>query len=102
MALDVGSLDSGTPKAKDGRTYPSHLKRYEQFDDEFLPIFRASRRAIAFDDLIEQVADRRARAAASRWIDSASWRGLIQPTERRGHRPRAWKAGPRLQPPQAA
>jgi len=102
MALDVRSLDKGTPTAKDGRTYPSHLKRYEAYDEAFLPIFRESRHAVDFDDLIEQVDDRQARAAASRWIDSASWRGLIQPIQRRGRRPRAWKAGPRLQPPQAA
>lgn len=96
MPLDVSSLDSGTPTAEDGRTYPRHLKRYEEYDAAFLPISRKSRHAVAFDDLIEQVDDRQARAAAPRWIDSASWRGLIQPTERRG-RPRAWKAGPRLQ-----
>jgi hypothetical protein len=102
MALDARSLDSGTPKAKDGRSYPRHLKRYEAFDTAFLPIFEATARPVAFDDLIEMVDDRQARAAASRWIDSASWRGLIQPIQRRGRRPRAWKAGPRLKPPQAA
>lgn len=102
MPLDVKSLDSGTPKAKDGRTYPSHLKRYEAFDEAFLPIFREARHSISFDDLIEQVDDRQARAAAARWIDSAYWRGLIQPIKKRGTRPNAWKAGPRLQPPRAA
>lgn len=102
MPLDARSLDRGTPKTKDGRSYPSHLKRYESFDESFLPVFRETRRSVTFDDLIERVDDRQARAAAARWIDSASWRGLIEPIQRRGRRPRAWKAGPRLQPPQAA
>lgn len=92
MPLDVKSLDSGTPTAEDGRTYPSHLKRYEAFDDAFLPIFLAARHSISFDDLVERVEDRQARAAAARWIDSASWRGLIEPVQRRNRKPSAWRA----------
>jgi|GEM_PF-4667438 len=102
MALDLTSLDSGTPTTKDGRTYPRHLKAYEKFDEVFLPIFRDSRQAVGFDDLIEQIEDRRARAAAASWIDSASWRGLIQLTTRRGGKPNAWKPGPRLDGGRAA
>jgi len=97
MPLDVNSLDSGTPTAQDGRTYPRHLKRYEEFDAAFLPIFQKARHSISFDDLVEQVEDRQARAAAARWIDSASWRGLIEPIQRRSRRPSAWRAGPRMQ-----
>lgn len=100
MPLDVESLDSGTPTAKDGRTYPKHLRQYESFDEVFLPIFRATRHSLSFDDLIDRVEDRQARAAATRWIDSASWRGLIEPVASR--KPRAWRAGPKLPPPKAA
>lgn len=102
MPLDLSSLDSGTPTAKDGRTYPRHLKQYEKFDEVFLPIFAGTTRSISFDDLVEQVEDRRARAAAVKWINSASWRGLVEATGPRGRRPRAWRAGPRLGTGQAA
>jgi hypothetical protein len=102
MPLDPSSLESGTPTAKDGRTYPRHLKQYEKFDEVFLPIFAESNRPISFDDLIEQVEDRQARAAAVKWINSASWRGLVEATNPRGRRPRAWRAGPRLPADQAA
>lgn len=102
MALDVNSLDHGTPRTKDGRTYPSRLKRYEAFDEAFLPVFREASRSVTFDDLIERVDDRRARAAAPSWIDSASWRGLIKPVRPRHGRPMAWRAGPRLHSRRAA
>lgn len=103
MPLDLSSLDrGGTPTAKDGRTYPKRLKQYESFDKVFLPIFAEASHAISFDDLIDQVDDRQARAAALSWIDSASWRGLIQLTTRRSGKPNAWKAGPRLQTDRAA
>jgi hypothetical protein len=102
MPLDLASLDSGTPTAKDGRTYPKRLKQYERFDEVFLPIFEGLRHPISFDDLIDRVDDRRARAAAANWIDSASWRGLIQLSTRRSGKPNAWKPGPRLPANRAA
>jgi hypothetical protein len=102
MPLDPTSLDSGTPTATDGRTYPKRLKQYEAFDEVFLPIFAAASEPISFDDLIEQVEDRRARAAAVKWINSASWRGLVEATRPNGRRPRRGRAGPRLLPKQAA
>lgn len=97
MPLDPASLDSGTPTAKDGRTYPRRLKRFESFDEIFLPVFNETAEPIEFDDLIERVADRQARAAAASWLDSAAWRGLVSPMTRRGRRPRAWKRGPRFE-----
>ena len=102
MPLDPASLESGTPTATDGRTYPKRLKQYERFDEVFLPIITAANHPISFDDLIDQVEDRRARAAAVNWINSASWRGLVEATKPRGRHPRAWRAGPQLRPEQAA
>lgn len=81
MPLDPRTLDSGTPETLDKRKYPEHLRAYESLDAELLPI-AAELREFTFDDLAARVADPRVRAALPRWLASATWRGLIERTDR--------------------
>ncbi len=75
--LDQKSLDEGTPRTTDGRTYPSHLKRYEAYDMDLLHLLSKIQPA-TFDELSVKVEDPRARAVLSRWLASAEWRGLVE------------------------
>ena|SRR5947209_6348214 len=76
MPLDPSSLDSDAPRTTDGRTYPDHLRPYEQLDEELLPLL-GDDAPHTFDDLSARVADARVRASLPRWLASATWRGLV-------------------------
>lgn len=75
--LDQKSLDTGTPRTVDGRTYPDHLRPYEAYDGHFLHLLSELQPA-TFDELSIEVEDPKARAVLSRWLASAEWRGLIE------------------------
>jgi|ERR1035441_6691350 hypothetical protein len=77
MAIDPASLDTGTPRTLDGRTYPEHLRGYESLDDDLLPILERFGPA-TFDVFVAHIEDARHRAAAPRWLASAEWRGLVE------------------------
>ncbi len=77
MALDQSTLDSDTPRTRDGRSYPDHLRPYEAYDDQFLPLLGAMGPASA-SALARMVADAKLRSVLSRWMASAEWRGLIE------------------------
>jgi hypothetical protein len=80
MAIDPATLDTGTPRALDGRDYPEHLRAYEGLDSELLPILERVGPA-TFDDFVAQITDGRQRADAQRWLASAEWRGLVEHRE---------------------
>jgi hypothetical protein len=87
-------LDTETPRTRDGREYPEHLRPFEAFDDRFLPLLSGADR-LTFDDLSLMVDDGQARAVLARWLASAEWRGLIERRDpERGH-PRTWVLGDR-------
>lgn len=75
--LDQKSLDTGTPRTTDGRTYPPHLRRYEPYDALLLHLLSTIQPA-TFDQLSVKVENPRARAVLSRWLASAEWRGLVE------------------------
>ena len=64
------------PPSPDGRSYPDHLRPYEQLDKELLPIVEGLQ-PVSFDTLSAAVHDARQRAALPRWLASAQWRGLL-------------------------
>jgi hypothetical protein len=77
MALDQSTLDSDTPRTRDGRSYPDHLRPYERYDDEFLPIVGRLEPASA-SELSREIKKPKLRSVLSRWMASAEWRGLIK------------------------
>jgi hypothetical protein len=88
MALDRSTLDSPTPRTHDGRSYPDHLRPYEAYDDQFLPLI-GELEGVSASAISQAVADRRLRSVLSRWMASAEWRGLIERRDPEG------MAGPR-------
>jgi hypothetical protein len=90
--IDPSTLGTPTPRSIDGRTYPDHLRQYERFDDELLPIV-AKLQPATYDDIAIAVPNRRTRSYLILWIKSAEWRGLIERgTQKRG--PYVWRLGP--------
>lgn len=77
MALDRSTLDSDTPRTRDGRSYPDFLRPYEKYDDQLLPIV-ARLDAPSATQLAEEIEQPRLRSVLSRWMASAEWRGLIE------------------------
>jgi len=92
--LDPSTLDSDTPRTLDGRGYPDHLRPYEQFDGDFLPIV-AKLELATFDDLSLEVDDPRASASLPRWLASAEWRGLVERRDPSMNGPRSYVLGSR-------
>jgi hypothetical protein len=76
------------------RSYPLHLKSYEQFDQDLLPLLAELEEA-TFDELSAHVADAKVRAALGGWLASAQWRGLVDRLDESQRRPRAYTPGPR-------
>jgi hypothetical protein len=77
MALDQATLDTTTPRTRDGRSYPEHLRPYEAYDEEFLRRFVEIGEASA-NEFAHSVAPARLRTLVSRWLASAEWRGLVE------------------------
>jgi hypothetical protein len=77
MALDQSTLDSETPRTRDGRSYPDHLRAYETYDRQFLPLL-AEHGELSPSDLSHAVSAPKLRSVLSRWMASAEWRGLIE------------------------
>ena len=77
MPLDQKSLQQGSPRALDGRTYPPYLRAFERYDAELLE------RVAALDDptlnqIVQATPSAKLRSAVSPWIASAEWRDLIE------------------------
>jgi hypothetical protein len=94
--LDPRTLGTDTPTTLDGRTYPEHLRAYERFDDQILPVVPDG--TFTFDDLSMRVDDPKALAMLPRWIASASWRGLIERTDPPSRGPWTYVRGPQAKP----
>jgi hypothetical protein len=77
MALDRSTLDSPTPRTHDGRSYPDHLRPYEAYDEQLLPLIGELEGASP-SEISQAITDRRLRSVLSRWMASAEWRGLIE------------------------
>ena len=92
--LDPATLDSNTPRTLDGRSYPDHLRPYEQYDEQFLPLV-AGQEPATFDDLSVSVGDPRLRSALPRWLASAEWRGLVERRDPSMAAPRMYALGVR-------
>jgi hypothetical protein len=88
MPIDPDTLDSGTPRALDGRAYPDHLRAYEAYDEILLPLLED--RELTFDELVEPIDDARVQAGVPRWLASAEWRGLVDRLGPNGRGPRAY------------
>lgn len=91
--VDPATLGSDTPRTLDGRTYPDHLRQYEHYDKELLPLVERLAPA-TFDDLSVAVADPHTRAALPRWLASAEWRGLIERRDSAAQETRSYGPGP--------
>jgi hypothetical protein len=87
--MDPRSLTTNTPRTRDGRAYPEHLRAYEAFDDVILPLLD-EHVPLTFDDLSSRIEDPRAAALLPRWIASARWRDLIVPRDDPSHGPRRY------------
>jgi hypothetical protein len=94
MAIDVSSLDSGTPRTLDGRVYPEHLRPYEDLDAELLPL-AAELGRFTFDELTTVVADPKVRAVLPHWLSSAEWRALVARRDASMHSPREYEVSAR-------
>lgn len=81
MPLDTTTFESDTPRTLDGRTYPDHLRPYEQLDSDMLPIV-LSLGEFEGPELGSAIEDRRVAASVPRWMASAEWRGLISRQDR--------------------
>lgn len=88
MPIDPTTLDSGTPRTLDGRSYPDHLRPYETYDETLLPLLDGYE--LTFDELVGAVADGRVQASVPRWLASAEWRGLVERRGPNGQRPRTY------------
>lgn len=83
MALDQATLDSTTPRTRDGRRYPEHLRPYEAYDKDFLRRLQQIGE-VSENELALSIAPPRLRSMTSRWLASAEWRGLVKRHDR-GH-----------------
>jgi hypothetical protein len=99
--LDQRTLGWKTPRTIDGRRYPAHLRAYEQFDAEILPLLADLGHA-TFDDLSIRVADPKVRAVLPRWLASAEWRSIVERHGPSAHQPRTYELGPRAKTSRAA
>jgi hypothetical protein len=94
--LDPRTLGTDTPTTLDGRRYPEHLREFERYDGELLPLVQEGG-AVTFDDLVTRIGDRKVRAILPRWIASAQWRGLIERHDGPGRKPWTYVLGPQGQ-----
>lgn len=76
MPLDPATIDTDHPRTTDGREYPEYLRPFESFDEELLGLL-AEREGETLDEFAVSIEDLRLRSAASRWLSSAEWRGLV-------------------------
>jgi hypothetical protein len=83
MALDQSTLDTSTPRTRDGRSYPDHLRPYEAYDLQLLPLM-AELQQPSPSELLHAIADPKLRSVLSRWMASAEWRGLIERRDDQG------------------
>lgn len=93
MPLDPKTVGSDTPRTRDGREYPEHLRVYEAYDERFLPLV-AQLGDPTFDDLSIHVDDTHARAILPRWLASAEWRSLVERRDASMAAPRRYVLGP--------
>jgi hypothetical protein len=77
MALDQATLDTSTPRTRDGRSYPDHLRPYEAYDAELLEALDHAGE-VSPNEFALTVGPPRLRSLVSRWLASAEWRGLIE------------------------
>ncbi|HWT91523.1 MAG TPA: hypothetical protein VN238_00865 [Solirubrobacteraceae bacterium] len=77
MAVDLSTLDSGTPRSLDGRVYPEKFRPFEAFDEEMLSR-AANLPKFTFDDLAAELDNWKALHALGHWMTSAEWRVLIE------------------------
>lgn len=89
MPVDPATLESGTPRTTDGRSYPDHLRPYEALDGTLLAVL-AGFTSATFDDLSLAVEDGRTRAALPRCLASATWRGLVERHDPAMSKPRSF------------
>jgi hypothetical protein len=91
VPIDEASLDSGTPRTDDGRTYPEHLRPYETYDRSVLAAARNFAGPFTFDELAAAVSGQdRLRDVLPRWLAPAGWRLLVARDESGAHSPRAY------------
>lgn len=94
MPIDPSSVDRGAPETFDGRKYPEHLKAYEAYDDDLLPLVELLGEATS-TEIASRVHDARLRSIVPRWMASAEWRELIERQDRDMRSPRTYKVSER-------
>lgn len=94
MAIDPRSVDRGAPETLDGRKYPEHLRAYEAYDDDLLPLIEVLGEATP-TEIASQVDDPRLRSIVLRWMASAEWRDLIKRQDRDMRSPRTYRVSER-------
>jgi hypothetical protein len=77
MPLDPSSLDSGTPRTLDGREYPEHLRQFEQYDGDLLPLV-AGMGVFEQGEFVFSSGGRARQSETLGWLTSAEWRGLVE------------------------
>src|SRR4051812_28951433 len=91
--LDPTTFGTETPRTLDGRSYPDHLRPYEAYDEQLLPLFDSAH-PVTFDDVSYRIGNPRLRSVLPRWLASAEWRGLVQRIDASMHGPREYALGP--------
>jgi hypothetical protein len=80
MPIDTKTLGTKTPKALDGRSYPSYLRVFERYDEELLPQIQALEEP-TLNKLAVEASGPKMRSVVSPWLASAEWRGLVDRVE---------------------
>lgn len=90
MPIDPRTIGTDRPRTTDGREYPEHLKAYEAFDDQLLPVL-AELGEVTPTQFAASIDDRRLRSVVPRWMASAEWRSLIGRTDHDMRSPRTYR-----------
>jgi len=91
MVLDPRSLETETPRTRDGRQYPEHLRPYEEYDAVMLEAAQRLPSSFTFDDLVRAVlAQPGLRDVVPRWVASAEWRQLLERRDESMRSPRTY------------
>lgn len=80
MPIDTKTLGTQTPKTLDGRSYPSYLRAFEDYDTKLLERVRELGQP-TLNKLAVDAPNAKMRSVVSPWLASAEWRGLIKRVE---------------------
>ena len=76
MPIDTSTLGTQNLRTTDGRSYPSYLSAFEDYDREFLAEVERLENP-TLNQLALEASTPKLRSAASPWLASAEWRLLL-------------------------